>query len=213
MNKKIKPFLNRALTVLFELISLNFLWAVCSIPIVTIGPATSALFAVMLKVARDEPVLTLREFFSAFVSGFKQSFFLGLIMLFGAAVVCVDVFFGLNCTGNEKLLFFAISGVISVICLVFWTYCFPLQARFQNTLRGHIKNAFALALLAPGKTILMLLVWSAPVILLIFLPFKTLTHIGWLYIIAAVSGPALINSYNLLGIFDKIVGEEKAELQ
>lgn len=52
---------------------LNVLWLVCSLPIVTAGAATAALYDVTLRIAReDDPPLT-RQFFAAFRSNFRQA--------------------------------------------------------------------------------------------------------------------------------------------
>ena len=54
-----------------DLLILNFLTLFCSLPVITIGPALCGLYTVTLKVARDEPVETIRMFFAAF----KKNFF------------------------------------------------------------------------------------------------------------------------------------------
>lgn len=50
MNSGFFKFINRLLDVLF----LNFLWIICSLPIVTIGAATCAAFSISLKMVDDE---------------------------------------------------------------------------------------------------------------------------------------------------------------
>ena len=46
-----------------DLILLNILWIVCSIPVFTIGASTTAVYYVTLKLARDEGDSTIRSFF------------------------------------------------------------------------------------------------------------------------------------------------------
>ena len=45
-----------------DLILLNILWIVCSIPVFTIGASTTAVYYVTLKLARDEGDSTIRSF-------------------------------------------------------------------------------------------------------------------------------------------------------
>ena len=52
---------------------LNILWLVCSLPIVTIGASTTALFYVTLKMAEDRDDGLTRMFFKAFRENFKPA--------------------------------------------------------------------------------------------------------------------------------------------
>ena len=49
-----------------DLILLNILWIVCSIPIVTAGASTTAVYYVTLKLVRDENDSTIKNFFYFF---------------------------------------------------------------------------------------------------------------------------------------------------
>ena len=55
-----------------DLLILNFLTLFCSLPVITIGPALCGLYTVTLKVARDEPVETIRMFLAAFKKSARQ---------------------------------------------------------------------------------------------------------------------------------------------
>lgn len=64
-----------------DLIILNVLWFVCSIPIFTIGASTTAVYYVTLKLARNDDGYTIRSFFKSFKENFKQATIIWLIML------------------------------------------------------------------------------------------------------------------------------------
>ena len=70
-----------------DLIILNVLWFVCSIPIFTIGASTTAVYYVTLKLARNDDGYTIRSFFKSFKENFKQATIIWLILLAGA--ICV----------------------------------------------------------------------------------------------------------------------------
>ena len=55
-----------------DLIVLNILWTICSIPIFTIGASTTAVYYVTLKLVRDEDDSTIKAFFRSFKSNFKH---------------------------------------------------------------------------------------------------------------------------------------------
>lgn len=201
---KLKGSLKRFLTDLFDLMFLGILWLVCSLPVITVGPATTALYSVMLKVARGEPAATFSEFFRSYKANFKQSLFFGLILLAGAAIIAGDFYYGWNVEGPQHKLFLIVSGIAAAVWLTYFIYVFALQARYENTFKGQIKNAFLLAFVKPGRTVLMWLVTLSPVLLYLFLPYIAVAYIGWTFLIFGISLPAYVNARILCGIFDSI---------
>lgn len=208
---KLKSSFARFMYAMADLLILNLLWLLCSLPILTIGPATCALFSVTLKIAKDEPVQTVREFFSAFKSNFKHSFVLGIIGLFGAVVVYADGVYAFSMEGSLKILFCIVTGIISAILLTYICYVFALQAKFENSIKAHIKNAFLLAFCAPGKTVLMWIILSVPVLLFVFLPQYVVAYIGFLFILFGISLPVYCNSVILNKIFDRFIPAGQGE--
>ena len=61
-------FLNR----LLDILKLNFLWILGSIPIFTIGVSTTAAMSVALKLADDEEGYIAKSYFEAYKAIFKQ---------------------------------------------------------------------------------------------------------------------------------------------
>ena len=67
-----------------------------------------------------------------------------------------------------------------------WFY--PLVARFQNTFKGHLKNAFLLAFAQFPRTLLVLVIW----VITLGLPltvFEILAYLGWLWLLGGFSLP------------------------
>ncbi len=126
-----------------DLIVLNLVWAVCCIPVVTIGASTTAMNAVAQQLAREECSSVLKSFFRAFRRDWKQGTCLYLLLLAAAGVAFIDVYY---------LLQAAYPALLTVVCmlppvaLVFAaSYAFPLLARFDNTVFGTLKNALLLS--------------------------------------------------------------------
>ena len=185
---------------------LNVLWAVCSLPVVTVGPATSALCSVMLKLARGEPVATVRTFFGAMKENLRQSLPLGLIGLAGLAVAVVDWMFAVEQEGYIRTLYFIVGVIVSAIVLAYWAWAFALNAGFENSLGGTIKNALSLAFVEPGKTLLIWIAFAVPVLGLLFLPEIAVIYIGWAYILFAVSAPAYLAARSQVKVFARFGG-------
>lgn len=128
---------------------LNLLWFVCSIPIVTLGASTTALYSVTLKLARDEGSNVTAMFFQAFKANFKQATVLWLILL------GVGVFLGADgyvlahlrkISEGPMAVFWTILLAVVIAAAVFYVivllYVFPLVASVQNTNRAMLKNSF-----------------------------------------------------------------------
>lgn len=202
----LKEALGNGLRNLWDLMVLNWLWFLCSLPVLTIGPATCALYAVTLKLARNEPVYAAKDFFGAFRSNFKPALLLGLLVLALGTVSAGDLVFALQCTGFYRTLYLVIGILAATVCLTVICYAFALQAMFENPLKVQLANAFKLAFVAPGKTISLWMITILPVLALMALPVSIVAPLGFLYLILAVSGPAYLNARTLRNIFDKVNG-------
>lgn len=162
--------LMRGLTDIFNLILLSVLWLICCIPVVTIGPATAALYYVVQKMLRLENRGILRCFFGSFRENLKQGILLTLILGVAAAVMYYDFIFSYmvgEALGTALRVVFAIMAAVwlMVVC-----YAFPLQAQFQNSVRNTLKNALLLSLVHLGKTLQLMILHLIPVAVCLLLP-------------------------------------------
>ena len=203
---KLASSLGAFLRVLCDLMILNVLWAACSLPVITVGPATTALCCVSLKLARGEPIATVRTFFEAMKRSIGQSFLLGLIGLAGLVVAAVDWRFAVAQEGGMRVLFIVVSVLVSAVVLSFWAWAFALNAGFENSLGGTVRNAFSLAFVEPGKTVLIWIAFAIPVLCFLFLPEAVVIYIGWAYILFAVSTPAYFAAKKQVKVFARFGG-------
>ena len=100
MKKKIWGILDRdssfgrAMTLVSIIIGANIMFAIFSLPVVTIGPALAALFHVMFKMLRGHRDLNpIKEFWYGFKSNFKQGILSSLVFLGIALLLYVDIRF------------------------------------------------------------------------------------------------------------------------
>lgn len=203
---KLASSLGAFLRVLCDLMVLNVLWLICCIPVITVGPATSALCCVSLKLARGEPTTTVRTFFEAMKQNFVQALLLGLIGLAGFAVAVVDWLFALSQQGSLRTLYFVVGVIVSAVVLAYWAWVFALNAGFENSLRGTIKSGLSLAFVEPGKTLLIWVAFAIPVLSFLFLPEAVVIYIGWAYILFAFSAPAYIAARSQVKVFSRFGG-------
>lgn len=128
---------------------LNLLWFVCSIPIVTVGAATTALYYATLKLARNEEGDVTAMFFRSFRQNFKQATVLWLILLGVGLFLGADgyVLYHLRQTaaGPLPVIFTILLAVViaaAVMYVIVLIYVFPLLASVENTNRAMLKNSF-----------------------------------------------------------------------
>lgn len=130
-----------------QLFFLNCLWLVCCIPVITIGGATCAAYAVALRLAdEDEEVQSIRGIVGRFFKAFKQDFLQGLLLsIFTGACSGLGYFlFDRARDYGFNLIIIAALTVYALVVLVVNLYAYPLVARYSNTFVNTLKNSVAL---------------------------------------------------------------------
>ena len=84
--------LHQVLTAIIDILWLGLLWLLCSLPLVTLGAASTALYYSMVKCVRHERSRATREFFHAFRQNFRQATLLWLICLGVLALGLADIY-------------------------------------------------------------------------------------------------------------------------
>lgn len=166
------------MTRLWDMIKLNFLWLICSLPIVTIGASTIAAFTITLKMVEEKEGYVARAFFKAFKANFKQGIVIGPITVVFAAALYLDFTLGKQYIG------FVILGILSAFLFGIATiYTYPLLARYENKLLKTIRNSMRIAMRYFGRTIFLVVVLVIEYI--IFFRFTNIT-----LLIGILVGPA-----------------------
>jgi len=157
------------ITRLVNSVWLNILWFVFSIPIITAGASTTALFYVSLKMARNEEGNITSQFFQAFKDNFRFSTKVWLILLALGIVLGVDgyVLRGMFSENVFWTLNTAVFIVVVICYVVVMMYVFPLMARFENTVRRMLINSFFVGLRYLFCTILMAAIYFAMILIVI----------------------------------------------
>ena len=126
-----------------DLIILNLLFIICSIPIVTFGAAYSAKYYVAMKKVRGEDSGTIVPFFKAFKRNFKQSTIVWIIMLIAMAIIGLDWQWIMYNGWTETPMIYRIGVIVfSVIALLMTITAFPTIARYEMKTTEVFKAAF-----------------------------------------------------------------------
>lgn len=172
--------LMRGLTKLADLMLLNILAVACSIPIITLGASASALYYAVGHLQEDEGSPT-RDFFHAFRHNLKQATVIWLILaVTGAALLFATLYYlAVNMTGGTILL--TITCLAWLLWAFLFSWVFPLQCKFENTVRNTLNNALLLSLGYFPRSLLMAVINAVPVVLALLLPWHFLAGgIVWL---------------------------------
>lgn len=176
-------FINR----LLSLFLLNVLWFLCSIPVITAGASTTAVYYVTQKMVRNEEGYLTKSFFTAFSANFKQATVVWLIILMIGGILGVDLIVYLRIShATLAALIFMMSFFAFAVLFVFeCTYVFAILARFDNTIIGALGNALLMSVRHLPSSILMVaadIILTAlgffifPPILLLGLPLTAWIH-------------------------------------
>ena len=150
---------------------LNILWLICSLPIVTIGASTTALYYVTLKMAEDRDEGLTGMFFRAFRQNFIPATKIWLILLAVGGFFAVDGYV-LSQIWSTNILWTLLAAVLIAAAIAYamvLLYAFPLLARFENTTFGILKTALLVGLRYLICTLLMAAVYAVMVWLVIWI--------------------------------------------
>lgn len=175
---------------------LGVLWLICSIPIITIGASTTALYYVFMRIIKEEEGYLISDFFRSFRTNFKQSTKVWIIFLLVGIFLVFDIFLMRNQLNIVEMSLFYVFCVLFIFYCAMLTYVFPLISRFDNDLKNLLKSAFLLPIKHLVSTVIMFL--STCGIIYIFLQLLPL-----IFLLPAVV--IFSNSFVFIGIFNKYI--------
>lgn len=189
---------------LVDVFILTILWFVCCIPIVTIGPACTAVYYVTLKLVRDEEGYTVRSFFKSFKENLKQASVIGIIMnlLLFFFIYDIYLYFAMG-TQVMTILGIVFLGIF-LLYLIALIYVYPLQARFYNKIRFTLRNALLIGVKHLFRSLAMLIIAAIVIVGCLFFPPLIMLSYGLI---------AFLQSYFLVTIFDKYTPKEETAEQ
>lgn len=149
-----------------DMIFLSVVWVLLCIPIVTIGPATTAMYYATAKVIRRERSYLFREFFHSFKQNFCQGAIMGVILTILYIVLIFDRQYAIAVMEAENKYGFIMLNIFNAMFVVltfFVIYVFPVLSRFSMKLTKLIRICFIMAIRHLPSTIVMTLITAAAV--------------------------------------------------
>lgn len=194
-----------------DIIILNFLWILFSIPVITFGASTVAAHYVALKLVQDEGTSVVKMFIHAFRQNFLQGCILGILFLTVGSILGVDLW--LVYTGKfyfssfSSLSFMIILWLLSVFYLMITIYVWALIARFENTIRQTIFNACIMSI-ANIKSTLIMICWDVSLISVAAVCVAFFPQIAAPMLLFGIPSLFVLNAIRIRPILDRYVEKE-----
>lgn len=205
-----ESILGRFLGKIGDIIILNLLFVICSIPIITIGISYTSMEYAFLKQLREPDAAAGKAFFHSFRRNFRQSTLAWLLILLLLFIFSVDI----NVFGPSGVMPFApfyYLFILSGFVLGFTAlYVFPVIAAFQNSLKNLFLQAFFMASKNIPFTLLMCAIVCFP-IHLTFLDARYFLVYLTLWIVAGFGLIGYTNAFIFFRIFKPYLGEDEEE--
>lgn len=182
-----------------DLVYVSVLWLVCSIPVVTIGAASTALYDTVVHCIRRREEGLLSRFFSTFRAEFKTATLSWLLWLAGL-VLCalLAVYLLANGDGAQGFLFRINLVILLVVAAGSLVWVFPVLSRFTMGFGG--LNLAAVKLVFSHL--------PATLVMGVLLALAALACYTWLYPLLLLPGlVALLDSFYMERVFTKLASQ------
>lgn len=194
IDSPLTKFLNKTADVML----LGVLFMIMCIPVITAGAAFAASYYMSFKMAKNEEAYIIKGFFKAFRENFKQALLLWIFVLALAGIIaadyCIILYSGLAFASWAKIAMTTAAAVAAIGTM----FIFPVQARFENSVKNTIKNAFLMAFAHVPSACLLILICIIPCIIVYLTP-----PLFPVVFLLAPGGIFYLQSFVLLRVFKK----------
>ena len=201
----------RFMTKVADIMILNLLFILTSLPIITIGAAWTSLYYVSMKLVRDEEGSIVRSFFHSFRMNFRQAtiLWLGTVAVF--AVLIADLLILAQIDSPYAAAMNTSVLILGVVILMILQYLFPLVAKFDASIKQTLKNACLIAMGHLPKTVLMTAFVAGSAFISLYNGY-TLPVASVVFAFIGFGLIAFGNSAILVKIFDQFIPKEETNL-
>lgn len=166
VNSKFYSFLEK----ITNFFLLNLIWLLLSLPLITLFPATTAMYAVLRDWVQGKDSGVVKPFFQYFKSNFKHSFFYGILWFIILYIFYIDLVIISEFESSTYLLLTSLLFVIGLLVAFNTAFIIPVMVHFKLSFWGHIKHAFLFSIMYFPTTLLCLLIIVGMIISVLYLP-------------------------------------------
>jgi len=175
-NENLERYLNNKFIILAshvaDLMIISGLWIIFSLPVVTVGAATAAMYYATFHCVRNDETSPLGQFWYSFKDNLKQGTIITIIYLVYGGVVALDIYVARNGIGEIQLPeFYEMAAYVLLLPIAFTlAYIFPCISRYKNTIKGSLFNSFLFSATHFLHTVLLLLMAAASIFICYIFP-------------------------------------------
>lgn len=125
-----------------QLIALNLLWFFTSLPLISVGASTAALYHCCLKLRKEKDIPVIRTYLKALRENAKQATLAWLMIVSITLLLVWEQRFLRSTPGLLALVLGYLQWLVGLLLVILAAYIFPVIAAFRNRLRLLIGHAF-----------------------------------------------------------------------
>ena len=179
----------RGLTKIGDCICLSVLWIVFSLPVVTMGASSAALYKAVYHCLRRDEAGLWKKFWESFKENLKRSTIIWLVEMLVLSLLTVDVFVfrSIKLSGDTMGDFYWVTLIILGIALTWTVYLAAYSAKFNGKVWEVMRVSFLLMLFHPIKFMCVFIPLLAGAVFVLLAPFMLFLVPALLYWISSYS--------------------------
>lgn len=168
-----------------DLVLLNFLFIICSLPLVTAYPAFVALVGTIKDMSEDKPIPAWKQFFKLFYDYLKKGIKIWLILLFVSVVIIGDIMAANYLPNTLQNILLPFNIIATLLFLGVFSNLTKLFILGEHRIKTLFIRSFFLFIRQPLKPLLIIFINAIIVILSVYLRFVpfiiTLSFLAFTY--------------------------------
>lgn len=191
---------------LADMILLNLMFLLFSLPIVTIGASLTSLYALMFQEVEEKEPHLWSEFWKAFKTNLKPSLSIWLPLLVVGGLLWFDIQLMQSATGALAPILSGLVMIAEALYVFVFSYIFPMLSRFDNTTKDAFIKALYFSIRHLPTTLVVSVINLLPLALVFCVP-NSLTFVLFLMFFIGFSVQALTNAILLRRVFSPFLPE------
>lgn len=182
---------------LLDALLISIAWAVCCLPVFTIGASTAALHRVATNWMRKRSECNVKTFFVAFKDNFKGGTIIWLILLLPLALILYNAYAVWIALVSVSAAVKWMTLIAALVWIATAVYSFSLQAAFENLPVRTVVNALRIAASHIGTTLILVAMIALAVFCTLVLPYGAFLYIPFC---------AFLSARPVWNVFERIMG-------
>jgi len=158
----IKSFVN--------IVMLNILWIIFSIPIITIGISTAAMTSTVKRWHIDGEDSVIRLYFKEFKKYTGQGLMIGTPWILLGGLLVYDLWYFFNIESGLRVMLISITLIVFIFYILISAFLFPVLVHSNVQGMGIIKQSIIYVISGKKDAFAIILIWVAGIIGIYFFP-------------------------------------------